>query len=638
MGGSPSPLPMPAVVPFETAPEMIRALAARYAGTGKAALGYKDKATQTWTDISWDDLAGRVERMAAYLYGQGVRAGDRVALLSENRPEWAVTDLATQMLGAVTVALYTSTPPKGVAFILRDSGARALVVSTGLQLRKAEAVATDCPALETVVSMAEPKGEPPMPVTLWDDALAEGARQRDAHGPAVDALADAVAPDDLSALIYTSGTTGEPKGVMMTHRNLMSNAHAVHAHVDVREDDVHLSFLPLSHAFERTAGYTTVLSGGAKIVYAESIDAVAKNLPEVRPTLMVSVPRLFERVYGTIQKSVREGSAVKQALFQWAVDTGHAVALRRRRGQGPGLLLRPQWALADRLVFSTLHEKLGGRVRFAVSGGAALPQAIGEFFEAAGVTLIEGYGLSETAPVLAANPLDAPVFGTVGHVFSGVTVGIRDVDTGDLLAEVSGGDYPTATSSAAGEIVAKGPNVMPGYWERPDDTAAVFDADGWFLTGDVGRFEEGYLKITDRIKHMIVSRGGKNIYPGPIEEVFVTHPLVEQVMVVGEGRSHLTALVVPDAEAVQAEAARRGLGSAGSLDQTLATDDVRALYADLFRSHAREAPSHEKVRDFRFVTEPFSVENDLLTPTMKLKRRAIEDRHASLIDEMYTEA
>ncbi len=628
---------MPAVVDFETLPEMIRALAARYAGTDKAALGYKDKATKAWTDISWDALYEQVRTVAAFLHARGVRKGDRVALLSENRPEWAITDLAAQMLGAVTVALYTTVPASQVAYIVHDSSARVLVVSTGLQLRKADKAVSDCPDLEVVVSMAEPrKDRPGTPVVTWAEALAEGARHRAAAADEVDALADAVGPDDLSALIYTSGTTGEPKGVMMTHRNLVSNALAAHERIDVFESDVHLSFLPLSHAFERTAGYTAMLSGGAQIVYAESIDAVAKNLPEVRPTVLVSVPRLFERIFNTIQKSVNEGSFLKRALFAWAVDTGHAVALRRRQGDGPGALLRPQHALAHRLVFSTLHEKLGGRVRFAVSGGAALPKAIGEFFEAAGVTLVEGYGLSETAPVLAANPLDAPVFGTVGWVFPGVVLAIRDLESGAIVGEVAGDDYPTTRSTAAGEILAKGPNVMPGYWNRPEATAEAFDGEGWFRTGDVGRFEGGYLRITDRLKHMIVSKGGKNVYPGPIEEGFAASPLVDQIMVVGEGREFLTALVVPDAEAVRAEAAARGLRG-GSLDDLLAEGSIRTLYADLFKAQTREAASHEKVRDFRFVPEPFSVENDLLTPTMKLKRRAIEARYTDLVASMYAD-
>ncbi len=624
---------MPAVVEFETAPQMIARLAARYAGTGKAALGYRDREAG-WTDVTWDDLFERVQAFAAFLDARGVGHGDRVAILSENRPEWAITDMAAQMLGAVTVALYATVPASQVAYIVRDSGAKVLVVSTTLQLRKADKAFDDCPDVRAIVSMSDPgKARDSTPVVAWDDALAQGRRQRGTDAPRLDARAEAVEPDDLSALIYTSGTTGEPKGVQMTHRNLMSNVHASHAIIEVFESDVHLSFLPLSHAFERTAGYAIVLSAGAKIVYAESVDTIAKNLPEVAPTLMVSVPRLFEKIYAAIRKSVDEGSAVTRGVFAWAVDTGAAVASRRKAGRPLGVVLAAQKALADRLVFSALHEKLGGNLRLAISGGAALPAEIGAFFEAAGVPLVEGYGLSETAPILVANPSDAPVYGTVGHVLPGVTIGIRDLGSGRMLAEVEGAQRPSRITTAPGEILARGPNVMPGYWNRPADTADAFDADGWFRTGDVGRFEDGYLRITDRIKHMIVSQGGKNIYPGPIEAAFASSPLVEQVMVVGEGREFLSALVVPELDALRAEVKAREI-PASSADEILARPEVAALYDALFADHNRQSASHEKVRAWRFA-QPFTVEDGLLTPTMKLRRRAIEARYAGLIDGVY---
>ena len=613
---------MPAVVEFETAAQLVQRLADRYRGTGKAALGYKDKATKEWTDITWDDLEGRVRAFASWLAAQGVTKGDRVAILSENRPEWAVSDLAAQMLGAATVALYTSTPSDGAAFILQDSGATVLVVSTRIQLRKALDALESCPDLEAVVSMTAPR-EPHDRVTTWDDALEAG---RAAPLADLDARADAVTPDDLSALIYTSGTTGQPKGVQMTHRNLMSNAKAAHERYQIAEDDVHLSFLPLSHAFERTAGYTTVLAAGAQIVYAESVDAIARNLPEVQPTIIVAVPRLFERMHTAIHKAVQEAPVAKRLLFAWGKDVGSAAASRTKTGRSVGPLLGAQNRLAQRLVFGALHEKLGGRLRLAISGGAALPTEIGEFFEAAGVRLIEGYGLSETAPVLAANPFDAPRYGTVGWVMPGVTVGIRDLEDGSMIAEVAGDDYPLTVSSAPGEIVARGPNVMPGYWNRSDETAAALEG-GWFRTGDVGRFDGGYLRITDRLKHMIVSRGGKNIYPGPLEAILSASPLIDQVMVVGEGRPYLTALVVPDLEAVRAEV--------GDVEPE---DAAFQAPFDLFlKAYNRSAPGHERVRDVRFVSEPFSVENGLLTPTMKLRRRAVEDAYAGLVEGMYPE-
>ena len=623
---------MPAAVPFDTASEMFTGLAARYAGTGKAALGYRDREAKTWADVSWDDLARDVRALAAFLVARGVAPGDRVAVLSENRPEWIVADLATQIAGAVNVGIYPTLPAPQVAAILRDSGAVAVVASTAIQVRKSVAAMAEVESLRLVVAMSTPRhgATPGGDVVTFEAALAEGlAAGRDAE---VAARAAAVVPEGLSALIYTSGTTGEPKGVRMTHRNLMANVHAVHARIDVFESDVHLSFLPLSHAFERTTGYATVLSAGGRIVFAESTDTVVRDLPEVRPTIMVSVPRLFEKVHAAVQKSVADGGAAKQAIFAWAVGVGTAVAAARRAGRSPGVLLGAQHALAHRLAFSALHDKLGGQVRFAVSGGAALPSAVGTFFEAAGVKLVEGYGLSETAPVLAANPFEAPRVGTVGHVFPGVTLAIRDLHSGRIIGQLAGDAYPNTLTTGAGEILARGPSVTAGYWNRPAATAEVFDAEGWFRTGDVGRFEDGYLRITDRIKHMIVTTGGKNVYPGPIEERLLSSPLVDQVMVVGEAREFLTALVVPDADALAAAATAGGWRVPADPNDS---PEAVALFEALLREQAREAASHEKVRGVRLVAEPFSVDNGLLTPTMKPRRAAIEAHYAGLVDAMY---
>ena len=627
---SPSIRALPTLVDFETIPQLFNQLAERYAGQPKAAIGYKDKTAKTWVDVHWDNFADQVHTFAGYLHKEGIRNGDRVAILSENRPEWAITDLATQFLGAVNVSLYTTLPASQVGYILKDSGAKILVVSVGLQLRKADAVQKNCPELRHIVSMAVPRKEHTNTIT-WETAMSDGAQHYAAHQQEIDAMANAVMPDDLSALIYTSGTTGNPKGVMMSHQNFVSNAKAAHEVIDLFEDDIHLSFLPLCHAFERTAGYTAMLAGGAKIVYAESIDTVSKNLPEIRPTLMISVPRLFERVFNVINKSVEAGSSIKKGIFHWAVGTGKAFAEKERAGKTPGPILLTQNFLANRLVFSTLQEKLGGRIRFAVSGGAALPREIGEFFEAAGIILVEGYGLSETAPILSISPMEYPVYGTVGHVVPGTTVAIQDLKSGHIIGKMTGVDYPSGLTTGAGEIIAKGPNIMKGYWNDPNATAEVFDDDGWFHTGDVGRFEDGHLKITDRIKHMIVSKGGKNIYPAPIEEQFVTNPLIDQVMVVGEGREFLTALVVPDRESLIAQ-----LPDKSSTD-LVCSDSAQKLFADLFRTYSKTAAGHEKVRDFRLIEEPFSVENELLTPTMKLRRKAIEQMYSDRVEEMYAD-
>lgn len=629
---------MPAQVEFNTIPELFRRLCDRYRDQDRPVLRHKVR-DEGWQDITWDELEDRVQGLAGYLRRQGVEENDRVALLSENRPEWAISDLGTQIAGATNVSIYTSLPPAKIAYILRDSGAKVCIVSVPVQRKKVEEIAADCPELEEVIVMSKLGEESSVRMTLWDDALDAGRAYWEDHEDELVQTAKNITPDDISALIYTSGTTGEPKGVVLTHRNFCSNVKAALQCVPFGEDDHHLSFLPLSHAFERTAGYTAVLAAGGTISYAESIEAVSQNLLEVQPTLLISVPRIFEKVYNRVTKQADEGGAVKKTLFNWAVRTGEKyAAAQQSNGSSPGPLLRMQKALAHRLVFTKLHEKLGGNLRFAVSGGAALSKDIGTFFRAAGITIIEGYGLTETAPVMTVNPMDAPRYGTVGHILPGVTVAIQSLDGQEIVASVSGADYPTSTSSREGEILVKGPNVMKEYWKRPEETRSVFDPEGWLHTGDVGRFDDGYLKITDRIKHMIVSQGGKNIYPGPIEESFKTQPWINQITVVGEDRPFLTALVVPDFDSLRMRARDEGMDeSQYSDDELVEVDGVRRFFQTAFDEYNREAAAHERIRNFRLLAEPFTVEDGTLTPTLKLRRSVIEERYGDLIDEMYKE-
>lgn len=625
---------MAAVVEFETIPQLLRNLVDLYAGQNRPAVSYKDRDSKEWVDITWKNLERRVHALAGFLHKHGVRKGDRVAILSENRPEWAITDLASQILGSVSVSLYTSLPADQVEYILKDSGAKMFIVSTAVQMKKALKVFDRCKDLELVITMTEEKSSDPSYVSYWDRVLEEGAEYWAEEENRLIPLGEAVAADDLSALIYTSGTTGHPKGVMLTHGNICSNVKAALQRIPFGPTDHHLSFLPLCHSFERTCGFVAVFACGARISYAESIDTVNRNLLEVRPTVLISVPRLFEKVYNTVAKSVAEGSALKRAVFREAVNAGSKLAMREKEGQRTSPLLRLRAGVGRRLVFRKLHDKLGGNVRFAVSGGAALPRAIGEFFEAAGVKIIEGYGLTETAPILSVNPADHPRYGTVGHVIPGVTIGIERIDDHELIGQLSGDDYPADLTTADGEIVARGPNVMKGYWQNKEATREAIDEAGWYHTGDVGRFDGGYLRITDRIKHMIVSKGGKNVYPGPIEDVFRSLAFIDQIMIVGEGREFLTALIVPDLDAVQAHADASGL-THSTMEGLVNDDEIQELFRSEFRTHSRNAAAHEKVRDFRIILEPFTVENGMLTPTMKPKRRVIEAEYAGLIEDMY---
>jgi long-chain acyl-CoA synthetase len=557
---------------------------------------------------------------------------DRVAILSENRYEWMVVDLAIQMVGAINVSLYTTLPPNQCEYILKDSEAKIFFVSTGIQLKKAVKVFDNCPDLETIIAFDEPKVKKYLEgdqVKLFDTICAAGMKAETKNQHELKKRIKSIKPEDVATLIYTSGTTGKPKGAMLTHRNIVSNVKAAHDAININESDRCLSFLPLCHSFERTAGYYAMIAGGAEIYYAESVDTVARNMTEAHPTIVVSVPRLFEKIFNLVNKNVKEGSAIQQSIFSWALNVGEEY-WNGKRG-----LTSLQKKIADKLVFDKLKERTGGRIRFFVSGGAALPPEIGIFFMAAGLNIIEGYGLTETSPVMCCNPYGDEVIGTVGQVINGVTVGIQSLEDNRILAQVSGEDYPTNVTCEAGEILNRGPNTMKGYWKNEEATREMIDEDGWLHTGDVGRFVNGRLKITDRIKHMIVNAGGKNIYPGPIEDMFKTSPWIDQLVVVGEKKAFMAALIVPDFEALENYAKQENI-KYSNLDELLQKEFIQNIYNKEIRNFSKELASHEKIRDFRLVSNEFTVETGELTPTLKVKRRIIEDKYKHLIEDIFS--
>lgn len=624
---------MPTVVAFETLTDLFINLSKKYAGTGKTAFGRKPDPNGAYETIDWDTVTDDVHSLAAYLIECGIETGDRVAILSENRYEWAVIDLALQLVGGVNVSLYTSLPPAQCRYILQDSEAKMFFVSTGIQLKKAIEIFDECEQVNRVIAIDRPKVESYMDepyVSLFEKAMAEGMKLYPKHRQEIEDRIKSISPEDLATLIYTSGTTGKPKGAMLTHRNIVSNIKAAHQHIHIDDQDRCLSFLPLCHAFERTAGFYAMIAGGAEIFYAESVDTVARNMTEVHPTIIISVPRLFEKIYNLVTKSVEEGTAVKQKIFNWAFNVGRKYADGRRG------LVSLQKKLADRLVFDKLKERTGGNIRFFVSGGAALPADIGHFFMAAGLNILEGYGLTETSPVMCANSYGKERMGTVGSVLHGITVGIQRLEDSSIIAQLSGEDYPTAKSSEAGEILCKGPNVMKGYWKNDEATREMIDEDGWLHTGDVGRFVDGNLQITDRIKHMIVNAGGKNIYPGPIEDLFKTSKWVDQIVVVGERQAYMAALIVPDFEILESYARGQNI-SFESHDDLLQHDEIQSVYRKEIRSYSKELASHEKIRDFRLVGQEFTVEGGELTPTLKVKRRVIEDKYRDLIEDIFSD-
>jgi len=623
---------MPTVVAFETLTDLFLNLSKKYKGTDKTAFARKPKTDQPYETITWDQVHEDTHALAAYMVKHGIEAGDRVAILSENRYEWAVVDLALQLIGAINVSLYTSLPSSQCEYILKNSEAEMFFVSTGIQLKKAREVFDNCEDLNRVIAFDEPNISSYLDdayVSLFEDVMNEGVKELPKTEDEIDRRSKAIEPEDLATLIYTSGTTGKPKGAMLTHRNIVSNIKAAHQRIDIMETDRCLSFLPLCHSFERTAGYYAMMAGGAEIYYAESVDTVAKNMTEAHPTIIMSVPRLFEKIYNLVSKNVEEGSAVKQKIFNWAQKVG------RKYADGERGLVSMKKKLADKLVFDKLKERTGGRIRFFVSGGAALPAEIGHFFMGAGLNIIEGYGLTETSPVMCCNTYGDEQMGTVGKVLPGVTVAIQRLEDSKIIAEISGEDYPTDHDSEQGEILCKGPNVMEGYWKNEEATREMIDDDGYLHTGDVGKFLGGKLKITDRIKHMIVNAGGKNIYPGPIEDLFKTSKWIDQLVVVGERQPYMAALIVPDYEVLEAHAKEEGI-EYGSIEDLIKKDEIQKIYNKEMRSHSKDLASHEKLRDFRIVPNEFTVESGELTPTLKIKRRIVEDKYGHLIDDIFS--
>ena len=570
----------------------------------KAALAHKPRGG-TYQDISYTEFGASVDAFGKGLNALGVQTGDRVAILSENRPEWAITDFGSLKTGAVTVPMFSTLTSAQVSYILKDSGAKIICVSTEQQLEKVTSIRDEISTLEQVVIFDSIEGETPEGIIQFN-AVCELA------GEAVDTAAS---EDDLATIIYTSGTTGNPKGVMLTHANFISNVAACKSLIDVSDTDVLLSFLPLSHVFERLGGHYVPLFSGAKIAYAESTFTVAQNMKEVAPTVMLSVPRLYETMHERILRAVQEGSSLKQKIFHWGVSVGSAVSSAIQQGEKPSAILQLQQNIADKLVFAKLKEATGGRLRFFVSGGAALPQSIAEFFHAAGILILEGYGLTETSPVISLNHPEKWRFGTVGPQVPDIEVQIAE----------------------DGEILTRGPHVMKGYFNNETATAEVIDGEGWFYTGDIGIIDaDGFIKITDRKKNIIVLSNGKNVAPQPIESELVRSPFISQVMVVGSERKNLAALIVPNFDALKAWAAENSIET-DELSAMLQTREVQQHIQSEMRSHLTDFADFEQVRRFTLLEKEFSQEADEMTPTLKLKRNVIIARYGDAIGEMYPE-
>ena len=566
-----------------------------------------------WTPISAKDFGFTVRSLSLGLNSLGVQPGDRVAILSENRPEWAMADYAILCAGACSVPIYPTLPAQQVAPLLQDSGTKAIFVSSLEQLGKILTVRAQCPSLEYVISIdANPPGEAGF--LSFQDVVDKGRPMLEMSPGVFEQRAARVTPDDVATIIYTSGTTGEPKGAMLTHRNFVSNVTAACTLVPIEREAIALSFLPLSHVFERMLDYA-YLYRHSSIAYAESIDKLRDNFQEVNPHFFGAVPRVYEKVQGRILEKVRAGSGLKKKLFNWAVKVGkERVAYEERGAPMPASLARKA-KLADKLVFSKIRHALGTRFQFAVSGGAPLAREIAEFFIGAGVTIYEGYGLTETSPVIAVNAPGAWRLGTVGRPIPGVEVRI----------------------APDGEILTRGPHVMKGYYNKPQATAETIDSEGWFHTGDIGHLDaDGFLAITDRKKDLLVLAGGKKVAPQPIENELKSSDFIATPIVLGDRHKFVAALLVPNFDRLREHAEAESLRV--DWEHLDADPEVRRLFQREIDVYNRDKPHHEQIRAFAILSSDLTIEDGSITPTLKVKRRILESRYRDLIESMYRAA
>ena len=563
--------------------------------------------------ISHTEVANRVRHAARGLSSLGVRRGDRVAILSENRPEWAIADFACLTAGLTDVPIYPTLPPDQIAYILRDSGAVAIFVSTKAQAEKIREVRSQLPGLKTAIGFDEVPGLTNMSIAELEKRGRLGENNETIATYREDALS--VKPSDLATIIYTSGTTGEPKGVMLTHDNIFSNVAVSRTKIPFAGEDIALSFLPLSHIFERMGGHYLMFATGTSIAYAESIDTVPVNLQEVRPTIVLSVPRLYEKMYARILETALTGGFLKRKIFFWARGVAERWANEKLAGKEPGGLLAKQYALAQKLVFSKLKARTGGRLRYFVSGGAPLAPEINKFFYAAGLVILEGYGLTETSPVIAVNTPEDFRIGTVGKPIDGVEVRI----------------------ASDGEILTRGPHVMKGYYNKPEATREALEPDGWFHTGDIGELRDGFLAITDRKKDIIVTAGGKKVAPQPLENKVKTNKYVAQAVMIGDKRKFPSMLIVPNFDQLEKWAMKRNIIWTDRA-QLLRMPTIQAKIEKEVNKELEGAAHFELPKRIGLLEHDFSIDSGELTPTQKVKRRAIDKHYKALIDSLYEEA
>lgn len=592
-----------------TLPELFERAAKEFALDD--ALNYK--ADGEWKPISSARIVDRAEKIALGLYSLGLRKGDRAAILATNSPEWTLADAGCQFAGVIDVPIYTTLTPDAVRYIIDDSAARVLFLNNRETYERVQEALANCASLEKLVFFDVSGVDSETSITL--DELESIGGELARHDPQLASqLKTDVTPDDIATLIYTSGTTGEPKGVMLTHSNLISNVLAASEKYTFSEVDTSLSVLPLSHVFERTGMYVYIRYG-MRVHYAESIEKVPENLKEVRPTIFIGVPRIFEKVFERARFTASQAGRVNEAIFDWAIDVAKDYARAQGAGEPISISLTAKHSVADKIVYTKLREFFGGRLKYCITGGAALPDEIFLIFTGAGISIMQGYGLTETSPVISSNNPSAVKVGTVGKPIRHVSVRI----------------------ATDGEIEVRGPGVMQGYYHKPEATREVFTEDGWFKTGDIGHLDdEGFLVITDRKKELFKTSGGKYIAPSPIEQMLRASRFISQAVLIGNERKFPAALIVPNFEMLESYAKLKELDI-----KTHAEFCKNPRILDLFMRQIEKTTAnlaqYEKIKKFALLENELTVENGELTPTLKVKRRVVDEKYRDLIDGIYNQ-
>jgi long-chain acyl-CoA synthetase len=595
---------------YRSVPDMLRSNAREF--SSRLALKYRKQGS--FVTLTYAAYYERVLMVSRGLGKMGVKPGDRIAVLSENRAGWVIADMGILCTGSVTVPIYPTNTPEQIEYMINHSGAKIVFVSGKFQYGKLLKIRGAIPGLELVVSFERFLGDPGLPVTTFYQLSEIDSPITPEEKKEIEVKIDLIKPEDMLTLIYTSGTTGVPKGVMLSHNNILTNTrYLTEQSGAIDENDVVLSFLPLSHILERTAGYYMTIRNGALLAFADSIEKVPENMMEIQPTVMVSVPRLFEKIYHRIFENAHQMPSVKKALFHWAVEVGKQYVAATYIHKQPSSLLNIKYALADKLIFSKVRARFGGRMKLFCSGGAPLDKNINEFFWVIGIPIFEGYGLTETSPAISFNNFAHIRFGSVGFPLPETELKI----------------------AADGEILVKGPQIMLGYYNNPEATAEVLQ-DGWLKTGDIGHIDEGFVFITDRKKEIIITAGGKNIAPQPIENELKMDKYVSSAFVHGDRKPYITALIVPNIERLL-EFAKEHRIHYFELDDLVMHDPVQKLFEQrLAEINSRLAP-YETIKKFVLLPHDFSIEGGELTPTLKLRRKIIYEKYKHRIEDMYVD-